>query len=103
MSEPEKRKAISVYLSPKAALTLREYSMGSGYGSVSRTVEEVILAFDAVYKNMQEFNQLAQAMKNANLSQEQKAEYFLMLVILLLNIGNAISRLQPTSTLPPKI
>ena len=30
-------------------MTLREYNMGSGYGSLSRTVEEIILAFDSTY------------------------------------------------------
>ena len=73
--------------------------MGSGYGSLSRTVEEIILAFDAVYKNMQTFNQFSRATQNTKLSQAQKAEYFLMLIGLLLNIGNAISRLQPESAL----
>ena len=79
-------------------MILREYNMGSGYGSVSRTVEEIILAFDAVYKNMQTFNQFSQATQNAKLSQQQKAGYFLMLVALLLNINNAISRLQPATS-----
>ena len=99
MSEPEKRKPISVYLTPKAAMILREYNRGSGYGSLSRTVEEIILAFDAVYKNMQTFNQFSRATMNTKLSQKQKAENFLMLITLLLNIGNAISRLQPESVL----
>lgn len=100
MSEPEGRTPISVYLTPRAAMILRDYNMGSGYGSASRTVEEIILAFDAVYKNMRTFNQFTQATQTTELSQAQKAEYFLMFIGLLLNIGNAISRLQPESALP---
>lgn len=78
-------------------MILREYNMGSGYGSVSRTVEEIILAFDAVYKNMQTMDQLARVTKNTKLSNDKKAEYFLIFATILLNIGNAISRLQSTS------
>ena len=104
MSEPERqRKPFSVYLTPRAAMILRDYNRGSGYGSLSRTVEEIILAFDAVYKNMQTFNQFTQATQNTNLSQKRKAEFFLMLVSLLLNIGNAISRLQPESAPLPQV
>ncbi len=36
MSESEKRKPISVYLTPRAAMILRNYNEGSGYGSVSQ-------------------------------------------------------------------
>lgn len=103
MSEPEKRTPISVYLTPKAAMILQEYNRGSLYGSVSRTVEEIILAFDAVYKNMQTFNQLGRGTMNTKLSQKQKAEYFLMLAAVLLNISNAISRLQSGSALSPQV
>jgi len=95
MSESEKRTPISVYLTPKAAMILREYNAGSGYGSVSRTVEEIILAFDAVYKNMQTFNQFSVATAYKKLNNEDKAKFFITLSSLLLNIGNAISRLQP--------
>jgi hypothetical protein len=95
MSESEKRKPISVYLTPKAAVALRKYNMGSGYASVSRTVEEIILAFDAVYMNMQTFTQFTQTSLRADLSNDKKAEYFLLLLTTLLNIGNALSRLQP--------
>ena len=98
MSEPEKRTPISVYLTPKAAMILQEYNMGSGYGSLSRTVEEIILAFDAVYKNMQIIKQTGRITSGTNLSREEKANYFLVLVTTLLNIDNAISRLQPEGT-----
>ena len=98
MSEPKKRKPISVYLTPKAAMVLREYNMGSGYGSLSRTVEEIILAFDAVYKNMQAIkNYTSVPIKTSNLSAEEKATRFLLLASVLLNIDNAISRLQPST------
>jgi hypothetical protein len=95
MSEPEKRTPISVYLTPRAATILRDYNMGSGYGSVSRTVEEIILAFDAVYKNIQTIKQAGRITSGTNLSREEKANLFLVFVTTLLNIDNAISRLQP--------
>ena len=103
MSEPEKRKPVSIYLTPKAAMVLREYNMGSGYGSASRTVEEIILAFDVVYKNMLAFMQFMKASKGAKLSQKQKAENYLMLANMLININNAISRLQSASALSPQV
>lgn len=103
MSESEKRKPISVYLTPKAAMVLREYNMGSGYGSLSRTVEEIILAFDSVYKNMQTLNQLGRITGNVNLSKEEKVNLFLVLAGTLLNINNAISRLQSGSSPLPQV
>jgi len=104
MSEPEKRKPISVYLTPKAAMILRNYNMGSGYGSTSRTVEEIILAFDAVYKNMQTIIHYTGIPKNTKkLSQEEKVERFLILASTLMNIQNAISRLQPESPPSPQV
>ena len=57
MSE-EKRVPYSVYLTPKAASTLESYVKGSGYLSTSRTVEEIILAFDAIFKSIQTFGKL---------------------------------------------
>jgi len=103
MSEPEKRTPISVYLTPKAAMILQEYNRGSLYGSLSRTVEEIILAFDAVYKNMQTFNQLSRFKMNVKLSNQEKLQYFLILAGTLLNISNAISRLQPESSPSPQV
>jgi hypothetical protein len=41
--------AISVYLSPRANEVLKRYVEYSGFGSVSRTVEELILAYDKMY------------------------------------------------------
>lgn len=43
--------AISVYLSPRANEVLKRYVENSGFGSVSRTVEEIILAYDKMYNN----------------------------------------------------
>jgi hypothetical protein len=43
------KKPISIYLSPLASDILSQYVKKSGYGSISRTVEEIILAFDDVY------------------------------------------------------
>jgi len=96
MSEPEKRTAISIYLTPRAYVILRAYNQGSCYGSISRTVEEMILAFESVYQNMQSFQQLIQSVpKDRNLTGEEKAGYYLLFLGTLLNISNAISRLQP--------
>ena len=48
---PRKKKAtpVSVYLSPKALEIVEIYANNSGYGSVSRTIEEIILAYDKNY------------------------------------------------------
>ena len=45
-------KPISVYLSPKASNILTAYVNNSGYGSTSRTVEEMILSYNASYNAM---------------------------------------------------
>jgi hypothetical protein len=63
--------AISVYLSPKANDILKRYVENSGWGSVSRTVEELILCYDKLYNgfisslaatNVQQFFSNPQAM-----------------------------------------
>lgn len=99
MSESEKRTPISVYLTPKAAMILREYNMGSGYGSLSRTVEEIVLAFDSTYKNVKTtMKTLGSALQGkSTLSDADKALFFLALFSALQNIENAVSRLQPVS------
>lgn len=77
-------------------MILRAYNQGSCYGSLSRTVEEMILAFESVYQNIQSFQQLIQNVpKDRNLTVGEKAEHYLSLLGTLLNISNAISRLQP--------
>jgi len=43
--EPEKRYPVSVYFTPKGYKKFQDFVDGSGYGSSSRTVEEIILAF----------------------------------------------------------
>lgn len=43
---------ISVYLSPRAMAVLRKYYENSGFGSMSRTVEELILAYDKIYTTL---------------------------------------------------
>ncbi len=49
MSGKGKSKAISVYITPKVQVILDQYVKASGYGSISRTVEELILAYDSIY------------------------------------------------------
>jgi hypothetical protein len=51
MSEESEKtsKAVSVYLSPRAALVLDKYYKNSGFGSMSRTIEEMILSYDKIY------------------------------------------------------
>lgn len=50
MSSEDKRTAYSIYLTPKADEILKGYVKGSGFLSISRTVEEMIIAFDSLYK-----------------------------------------------------
>lgn len=55
MSESEKTqssKAVSVYLSPVAQKVLYQYVKSSGYGSTSRTIEEIITNYNNVYNTL---------------------------------------------------
>jgi hypothetical protein len=97
MSETEKRTPISVYLTPKAAMTLADFNRGSGYGSVSRTVEEIILAFDSIYRTIETLKQQIPSFINQQLSDAQKLQFFLSLATTLMNVENAVSRLQPAT------
>ena len=101
MSEPEKRTPISVYLTPKAAMILRDYNEGSGYGSLSRTVEEIILAFDTTYKTIKDtFKTLTNQFRDKNaMTTNDRLMFFLIFYSTLQNIDNAISRLQPAPQL----
>ena len=96
MSHPqtaeEKRIAYSVYLTPKAASILNGYAKGSGYVSVSRTVEEIVMCFDSIYKSVQDIGKLA---KTPPLQQppDQQSRLLLALFTFLSNIQNATSRL----------
>ena len=90
MSE-EKRTPYSIYLTPRSAMILRSYSMGSGYGSVSRTVEEIILAFDSINMSVKNFIQIQGVLPS---KQQEKRETQLVAFTWLINsISNAISRL----------
>lgn len=95
----EKRTPVSIYLTPRAAMILRDYNQGSGYGSISRTVEEIILAFDAVYKDMKslqaQMNQMVPP--NPRKQQEQAAIALISIIAMLKSISNTISRLQRAS------
>lgn len=103
MSESEKRTAISIYLTPRASAILREYSMGSGYGSLSRTVEEIILAFDFTYNTVKDTGKhLAQNPESKKpLTDNEKLSLFLAVSLALANIDNAISRLYKEPQLNP--
>lgn len=103
MSEPEKRTPISVYLTPRAAMVLKEYSEGSGYGSLSRTVEEIILAFDFTYNMVKDsLRTLATKAKNSEgkFSTADRAILWAAMVAALWNMDNAISRLNKKSRFP---
>jgi hypothetical protein len=50
--ETSRATPVSVYLSPRAASVLKKYTDNSGFGSVSRTVEEMILAYDKIYTSL---------------------------------------------------
>ena len=104
MSESEKRTPISIYLTPKASAILREYSVGSGYGSLSRTVEEIILAFDFTYdtvKDTVEYLKTQTAQPKKPFTNDEKLSLFLGLYTTLANIDNAISRLCKEPQLNP--
>jgi hypothetical protein len=93
MSVEEKRIPYSVYLTPKAASILNGYVKGSGYLSASRTVEELILAFDFIYKSVAELGKLL----NTPLDQQtpdQQARSLWALFTLFSSIQNATARLQ---------
>ncbi len=98
MSESEKRTPISVYLTPKAAMILRDYNEGSGYGSLSRTVEEMILAFDTTYKTVKDtFKTLSQFGGKTKMTDNDRIAFFLVFLTSLQNINNTISRLEPAN------
>ena len=93
MSAEEKRVPYSVYLTPKADIILKGYIKGSGYLSGSRTVEEMILAFDFIYKSVAELG------KSLNMpldqqSQDQQVRTLWALFTLFSSIQNAIERLK---------
>jgi hypothetical protein len=95
MSE-DKRTPISIYLTPKAAMILREYNEGSGYGSKSRTVEEIILAFDAIKETSKKFNEMFRTLSSDLPNNKQNA--LMLLTALLQSIDNALSRLSKSDT-----
>ena len=88
----EKRVAYSVYLTPKAASILNGYARGSGYVSVSRTVEEIVLCFDSIYKSVQAIGMLASVPLDQQ-TQDQQRQLLLALFTFLSNIQNVTSRL----------
>jgi len=88
----EKRVAYSVYLTPKAASILNGYAKGSGYVSVSRTVEEIVLCFDSIYKSVQDISRIANT-PPLQQPQDQQNKLLLALFTFLSNIQNATSRL----------
>ena len=92
MSSEERRVPYSVYLTPKAASILNCYVKGSGYVSVSRTVEEIVLCFDSIYKSVQDIGKLAN-LPASQQSQEQQNRLLYALLTFLSSIQNATSRL----------
>jgi hypothetical protein len=100
MSESDRRKAISVYLTPRASMILRDYNKGSGYGSISRTVEEIILAFDNTYKVLKETVRLLNdyAKSRNKLTPEDFRTLYLLMYSQVRSLDNTISRLTPSST-----
>ncbi len=94
MSE-EKRTPISIYLTPRAAMILREYNAGSRYGSKSRTVEEIILAFDTINDTVKSFNRFFDTLPSD--LQKNRESGTIALTSLLQSLSNAISRLNKSS------
>jgi len=93
MSSEEKRVPYSVYLTPKADTILRCYVRGSGYLSASRTVEEMILAFDFIYKSVAELGRIMNTPLDQQ-KQDQQTRTLWALFSLFSSIQNATSRLQ---------
>ena len=90
--EKRERASYSMYLPPKAASILEGYTNGSGYGSISRTAEEIIMCFDSIYKSVQTIGQLS----NQPLDQQtpnQQQQLLLALFTFFSNIQTATSRL----------
>ena len=82
-------------------MLLKDYNTGSGYGSISRTVEEIILAFDGVYENMQSLNKLVNlAPPNPQKQKDQAVISLVAIIASLQSINNIISRLQPSPQAP---
>jgi hypothetical protein len=50
--ETSKTTPVSIYLSPRAMAVLKKYADNSGFGSMSRTVEELILSYDKIYTTL---------------------------------------------------
>ena len=94
MSE-EKRTPISIYLTPRAAMLLRAYNTGSGYASKSRTVEEIILAFDAIKETEKKYNAIFRTLPSDLPNKRQNA--LMLLTALLQTIDNALSRLNKST------
>jgi len=93
MSSEEKRIPYSVYLTPKAASILNGYVKGSGYLSASRTVEEMVLAFDFIYKSVAELGKLLNVPLDQQ-TQDQQTKTLWALFTLFSSINNATARLQ---------
>ena len=91
----EKRTPISIYLTPRAATILRAYNTGSGYGSKSRTVEEIILAFDAIKETAKNYNNIFRTLPSDLPNKRQNA--LMLLTALLQSIDNALSRLNKSN------
>jgi len=93
--ELEKRIPYSVYLTPKADVILKGYVKGSGYLSASRTVEELILAFDFIYKSVAELGKLVNTLPDQQLPDQQNRTLW-ALFTLFSSVQNATARLQWT-------
>jgi hypothetical protein len=93
MSQEGKRVPYSVYLTPKADAVLKGYVKGSGYLSTSRTVEEMILAFDFIYKSVAELGKLLNTPLDQQ-AQDQQTRTLWALFTLFSSIQNATARLQ---------
>lgn len=72
-------------------MILKAYNTGSGYGSKSRTVEEIILAFDAINETIKNFGNMFRSLPSDLPNKRQNA--LVLLTALLQSIDNALSRL----------
>jgi len=77
--------------------------MGSGYGSVSRTVEEIIFAFDFTYNTIKEaLRYITSRESKSELTKTETAILVMYIITVLTNTDNAISRLSKVKALLQK-
>lgn len=60
MTTEAKSYPVTAYLSPRAYFVLKRFNEASLYGSMSRTVEEIILTFVDIYQAIKQIDRIRQ-------------------------------------------